>query len=121
MQVVDTNVNLTGQTASIPTTTAFYVNPGYCGLYAVWANVLVTSPGTAGSLTVGVEWSNGLLATGANTLTSAPIGLSGIGETGFLLGSFYSVASEPVAYNTNVTGAVGSPVYSLRLRFEFLG
>jgi hypothetical protein len=120
MQVADSAVNLTGQTTSIPVTQAF-ANPVCSGMYAVWVDVMVTSPGTAGTVVVTVEWSNGQAAVGASTVSSAPVSLASIGETGLLLGCFWAVANEPISYSTTVTGSTGNPVYVLRLRFEFLG
>ena len=114
-------LNLFGLTGSVPTTPFFTAGADEDALYAAWVDVVVTSPGTAGSLVVSLSYSNGTAAAGASILNSPAINLAVIGEQGFLLGVLHSVANQPISYGTAVTGAAGNPVYSLRIRLSPLG
>jgi len=109
---------LTGQTGSVPTTTLLKTGPLGAGMYAIWADVLVTTAGSAGTVTISVNWDNG---TSLASLTSQAFSLSTVGEQAALLGNFISVANSPITYATTVFGATGNPVYELRLRLMYLG
>lgn len=66
-------VNLTGQT-SIPPTNYFPIAPPATGM---WAVVIVTNAGSAGTVTVNVSWNNGTTAAGLN---SSAFSLTSVGE-----------------------------------------
>lgn len=124
MQVHENNplaLNLFGETGSIPSTPFFSSDPNGDRLYAVWGDVIVTSPGSSGEVVVSVSYSNGTGAAGSSSLNGPAISLRTLGEQGFLLGVLHSVANQPVDYNTTVSDAMGSPVYALRLRVQCLG
>jgi len=111
-------VDLVGQTASIPTQTLFNVGPLGAGVYVAFISVITTTAGSAGTVTVGITWNNSFTSAGFDTAT---FNLNTIGEQAALLGSFYSTFSQPITFNTTVAGAVGNPVYSLRIRLLYLG
>jgi hypothetical protein len=67
---------------------------------------------------ISVSWNNGITNAG---LDSAAISLSTLGETSSLLGCFYAVNTSQITYSTTVSGASGSPSYTARWRFQFLG
>jgi hypothetical protein len=111
-------INAVNQTASIPTTNVFVIAPPAIGMWAIWADVIVTSAGTGGTVTINVSWNNGTTTAGLN---SSAFNLNAAGEQAALLGNFYSITTSPITYSTTVNGASGNPVYTLRLRFQFLG
>lgn len=113
-----TILSLTGQTASIPTTTLLNVGPQNAGMYAVWCDVITTTAGSGGTVTITVNWNN---ATTFASLTSTAFSLTSVGEQAALLGNFFSTFSQPITFSTTVSGAGGSPVYSLYIRLEYLG
>lgn len=113
-----TSVTLLGQTASIGTTTLLAVGAGGAGIYVVYADVIVTTAGTAGTVAVNVSWNNGTTSAGLN---STPFSLTAQGEQAALLGNFYSTSGQNITYSTSVVGATGSPQYAFRLRLQFLG
>lgn len=112
------SVNLTGQTGSIGTTTLYAVPSNGAGMYVVYADVIVTTAGTGGTVAVNTGWNNGTTAAGLNSTAFA---LTAQGEQGALIGNFYSAASQNITYSTSVIGATGNPQYSLKLRLVYLG
>ena len=106
------SVNLTGQTGTIGSTTLFAVPSNGAGIYQVFADVIVTTAGTGGTVAVNVSWNNGTTTAGLN---SAAFPLTSQGEQAALLGNFYSTGSQNITYSTSVVGATGSPIYTLRL------
>jgi hypothetical protein len=117
-QDTPTILNLPNQTGSIPTTTLLNVGPNGAGMYAVWADVIVTTAGSAGTVTISINWNN---ATTFASLFSPTFALNTVGEQAALLGNFYSTFSQPITYSTTVSGATGNPIYTLYLRLEYLG
>jgi hypothetical protein len=111
-------VNSTGNSASIASTSLYAVTGSNGGMYAVYADVIVTTAGSAGTVTTTVAWNNG---TTAASLVSSAFSLAATGEQAALLGNFYVPAGQSVTYSTTVTGAAGGPVYALRLRLVYLG
>jgi hypothetical protein len=111
-------VNLTGQNATITTTTLFSVGSSGAGVYRVAFSLIDTSSGSAGTVTATIGWNNG---TGAQSSTTASLSLSSAG--GEVSGDFIftSAASQNITYATTVTGVLGSPFYTLKLRIEYLG
>jgi len=110
---------LPGQSGSIAPTTLYSVPPGNAGMYAVYADVVVTTPAAAGTVQVNVSWNNGTTSAGLN---SAPFSLAATGEQAALVGSFYSAGSQNITFSTTVSGVSGGPpAYQLSLRLVFLG
>lgn len=117
-QEIPNKIDLVGQTASIGTSNLMRVGPLGKGMYAIWADVLVTTPGATGTVVITIAWNNG--STSAS-LVSAPFSLAAAGEQAALLGNFFSIANSPITYATTVSGATGNPVYNLTLRLQYLG
>lgn len=117
-QEVPGSVTLTGQTGSVATSTLFNTGPLGAGMYVVFIDVITTTAGSAGTVSVGVTWNNGVTSSGFD---SSAFSLSTSDEQSEMLGNFYSIASSPITYTTTVTGAVGNPVYTARLRLLYLG
>jgi len=111
-------IDLVGQTASIPTQTLFNTGPIGQGIYVAFIDVITTTAGSAGTVTVGITWNNGFTSAGFD---SATFNLNAVGEQAALLGNFFSTFSSPITFNTTVVGAVGNPVYTLRIRLLYLG
>jgi hypothetical protein len=113
------NPTLPNQSGSIGTTTLYSVPAGNAGMYAVYADVIVTTPAAAGSVQVNVSWNNGTTSAGLN---SAPFSLAATGEQAALVGSFFSAGSQNITFSTTVAGVSGGPpAYQLSLRLVFLG
>ena len=112
-------VNLTGQTASIGTTTLFAVGASGAGLYRVSFSAIDTSAGTSGdTLTVTIGWNNG---SAAQTFTSPTVSLSSVGAEIDGVIVLFSAASQNITYATTANSVLGSPQYALNLRIEYLG
>lgn len=111
-------VDIVGGSSNIATTNFFPIAPPAQGMWAVWADVLVTTAGSAGTVAINVGWNNGVTAAGLN---STAFSLNAQGEQAALVGSFYAVNTTPITYSTTVSGASGGPIYTIRLRLQFLG
>jgi hypothetical protein len=111
-------VNIVGGSSSIPATNVFPIAPPATGMWAVWADVLVTTAGAAGTVAINVSWNNGVTSAGLN---STAFSLTSQGEQAALVGNLYAINTQPITYATTVSSASGSPVYTIRLRFQFLG
>lgn len=110
--------SLSGQTDSIGTTPLFNVPGPDSGMYVVYLDLIVTTPGAAGTVTVNVSWNNGTTIAG---LSSSAISLTSQAEQAALLGNFIAAANTTVTYSTTVSNASGNPQYTLNLRLVYLG
>jgi hypothetical protein len=110
-------IALTGQTSSISSTNI--VTPG-TGMFRVCGVITVSSAGTAGTVSLGLTWrdeggSESATLISSLALTSlAPLATAGSCQ-------ILTSTSAAIAYSTTVTGALGSPTYSLRISTEVLG
>jgi hypothetical protein len=111
-------VTAPNQTASISTATLYSVPGVGAGMYAVYADVITVSAGSAGTVTVNVSWNNGTTSAGLN---SSAFTLTAQGEQAALLGNFMVAANTTITYSTTVSGATGNPQYTLNLRLVYLG
>lgn len=115
--------NLTGQTASIGSTTLYTVPANGAGFYQANVDIITTQAGAAGNVTGSIGWNNGLVSTGATTSSGVDLSMLGAetGNAGFfgLPFTFYAVANSTIVYFSTVTGGAGS-TYSFRVRLEFL-
>jgi hypothetical protein len=111
-------VNLTAQTASIATSLLYATSPFAAGIYRVSVDLICTTAGAAGGVSIAIGWNNGV--TLAGLISGSPMSLSTPGESSSLSGTFYSAVSQNITYATTVTGGVGS-AYALRIRLEYLG
>lgn len=118
IQEIANKIDIVGQAGSIASSPLFTTGPLGAGIYVAFISVLVTSAGSAGTVTVGVTWNNGVTSAGFD---SATFSLAATGEQAAVLGNFYSISSSPITYTTTVTGGLGSPVYNLRIRLLYLG
>ncbi len=107
-------VGLTGQTASLATTNI--TASCSAGLYSLSYYLKTTTAGTAGTVSVTLNWNDGT----AMTVTSATASLSS--TTGLSQGTqvIKCGAASTVSYSTTVTGVTGSPQYSLDIAIEQL-
>jgi len=110
-------IDLIGQTGSVGPNTLFRVGPLGTGMYAVWADVIVTTAGSGGTVAVNVTWNNGTTTAGLN---SQAFSLTTLGEQAALVGNFYAVASQTITYFTTVSGVSGNPIYDLRIRLQYI-
>jgi hypothetical protein len=112
-------VTQTGLTAAVPQQT-FYVVPStpvdQAGMYRVSIDMICTTPGTAGTATTTIGWSNGITF---SSFTSGYLDLSTVGEMGDNAGNFYAASPQNITLLTTVTGGVGA-IYSLRVVLESL-
>src|SRR2546428_12455643 len=105
IQEVANKMDLLGQTGSIGTATLFNVGPVGAGMYVAFISVLCTTVGSAGTVSVGLTWNNGVTSGGFD---SAAFSLTTTGEQSALLGNFYSIARSPITFYNTVTCAGGS-------------
>lgn len=108
--------DLTGQTASIGTTTLFTAPSA--GPFRVSVYHLCTTAGTAGTLATTIGWNDGSVA---HTIApAANVALTAVGN--FAQGTAYLrvAAGQAITYSTTLTGVSGTPQYSLFIRVEAL-
>jgi hypothetical protein len=110
--------NATAQTASITPSTLYATPASGAGLYLVIVDTVCTTAGTAGTVSASIGWYNG--SASASTATG-PMSLSTIGSETTQIFTIYSAAIQNITYSTTVSGAAGSPQYSIRIRLVYLG
>lgn len=110
-------INLTGQTAAITTTTLYAVPGTGAGLYRATISLIVTTVGTAGTITASLTNNNG---TTSQTQTTSTLSVTTTGELTTTI-ECYSATSQNIQYNTTFNSVTGTPAYSLRIRLEYLG
>ncbi len=124
----NSNVDLTGQNASIATTN-IVGSTSLAGMYRVTAYLKVTTAGAAAdTLSITIGWIDGVGLSNAimmdfDQMLGAPTTLCNLGtinQTYNGIISFYCTASTAITYATNLT-KTGNPVYTLRLRLEYVG
>lgn len=106
------DVSLTGQNTSLGPTTIFTpVNPG---TYRASVYLVISTAGTAGTLSATISWTDDVQAQSTTTTTVA-LATSGA----FVQQTIYlrSVASA-ISYSTTLTGVLGSPVYAIFVDLE---
>lgn len=94
------------------------LNSAVSGMYAVYVDVIVTTPSASGTLQITVSWNNGVLPASMQT---AQIDLTQQGETAGLLGNFFSGNGQPVSYNAVATNDDGTERYQLAFRLVYMG
>src|SRR6266404_6503701 len=107
------SVVLPGRVASIGSTVLYAVPIGGAGMYRVSVDILVTTPGSGGTVQTNVSWNNGVTTSGLN---SALFPLNAAGEQAALSGNFFSTGSQSITFSTTVSGASGGPQYQISLR-----
>jgi len=112
------NLSLLAQTASIPTTVLYSVPFNKGGMYAVYLDIICTTAGTGGTVSASINWNNGTTSAG---LATATFSLATQAEQTVLYDNFVSAPSQNITYATTVSGATGSPQYSLGIRLQYLG
>lgn len=118
--------NLTGQTASIGSTTLLTGHSASAGLYRVSVYMKTTTAGSGGDVVrATVGWNDG----SAQTMNVPMLTTGGAGTNldlgtlnAFVQGSIvvYAAASQNITYTTTVT-KTGSPQYEIHVRIEQLG
>lgn len=111
-------INLTAQTASVASATLYAVPSSGAGFYLAIVDTICTTAGTAGTVSATIGWNNG---SAAATAASGAMSLSTLGNETTQIFTVYSAASQNITYSTTVTGAAGSPQYSVRIRLVYLG
>ena len=118
--------DLTAQTGSVAAVTLLTGTTTTTGMYRVSCYLKCTTAGTAGTVKATVSFNDGT----AQTLDIPLLTTAGVAGTlslttlnGFAQGSVvvYAAASQNITYTTTVTGATGSPQYTVRVRIERLG
>jgi len=110
------SVALSAQTASI-TATNVVASPTSTYLYEMSYYMTVSTAGTAGTCFLVFAWNDGA----AQTFSTETIDLSSTGAGSFISGKLVVKSSSSITYATTVTGATGSPQYSLNIRSLPLG
>lgn len=111
-------INSTAQTASIASATLYAVPSSGAGFYVAIVDTICTTAGTAGTVATSIGWNNGAASASAAT---GPMSLSTLGNETTQIFTVYSAASQNITYSTTVSGAAGSPQYSIRIRLLYLG
>lgn len=111
-------INLTAQTASVASATLYAVPSSGAGFYVAIVDTICTTAGTAGTVSTSLGWNNGSASASAAT---GPMSLSTLGSETTQIFTVYSAASQNITYSTTVSGATGSPQYSIRIRLLYLG
>lgn len=106
------SVSLTGQSASIGTTTFF--TTAAAGLYRITVSLITTTTGVGNVFTT-FGYNNG---TASNTIIGATLSFGSSGAEATNTFTFYSPASQTVTYATTYASTGG---YALRVRLEYLG
>jgi hypothetical protein len=107
-------LNLTAQGAAIGSTNM--TSAGAPGMYRMTYYLeTTTSDVTAGTIQFQIGYTDDV---GATTQVSAALVLTATGRTSGVLAIY--LASGEVAYQTNLTGIIGTSQYALRARLEFL-
>ena len=110
------SVNLAGQTAAISATNL--VTAAVAGLYEVTVDLIVTTVGTAGTVSGTIAGNNGSAAFSQTTGTAS---LTALGAEVSQTFTLYSAAGQNITYATTLAGATGTPQYAARIRVEYLG
>lgn len=117
-------LNLTGQTAAIGLTTLYTVPASGSGFYRVSYSLILTTAGTGGTIFNNFTWNNGIATgtiSGSSLSTTTTLGAEVTGYATNTGGVFYCAAGTVVTYQITFAGVTGSPVYTLRIRLEYLG
>lgn len=121
------SVNLLAQPAAIGLTSLYLVPGGAAGLYRVSGDLFITTVGTGGTISFGINWNNGVASIGISSGTVNTVGLGN--ETSSpvpsiaapFYGVLYSPAGANIFYSTTFNAVTGAPQYALRMRLEYLG
>ncbi len=109
-------VDLTAQTGSVTATNLF--TPSANGLFRVSYYLTTTTAGSAGTVSVTFTWTD---EAKAETFTSTALSLSALGALALQQPLvIYAKTTAAIQYSTTVSGATGSPQYSLHIRIEAL-
>lgn len=110
--------NLTAQTGSVASSTLYSVPAGGSGFYLVVIDLICTNAGTGGTVQASLGWNNGSASLSANSSSNS---LSMLGNESNQIFTVYSTGGQNITYSTAVSGAAGSPQYSVRIRLFYLG
>ena len=109
-------VDLSAQTGSVTATNLF--TPSANGLFRLSYYLTTTTAGSAGTVSVTFTWTD---EAKAETFTSSTLSLSALGalapQAPLVI---YAKTTAAIQYSTTVSGATGSPQYSLHIRVEAL-
>lgn len=113
--VIGGAIDLSGQTAAIALTNST-ITPYKTGMYRINYYMGITTVGTGGTGSVQFQWNDG--AATQNFVSST----TSLTALGYIAGSVdaYLIGGTNLAYQTNLTGATGTPAYQLRVRLERL-
>jgi hypothetical protein len=108
--------NLTGQTSSIGTTTLYSVPSSGAGLYSISIAYVTTTAGTAGTVSLTLNWNNGSIP---RSITFANVDLSVTGADFSGRQTIYSGVNQNITFSTTDSGSTGQ--YRLVILVEYLG
>lgn len=111
-----TSVSLTGQTASIATTTI--VTPSADGLFEVAVLHLVSVAGTAGTVQTVIGWTDEQGAHSRVIATNLDLTNASDQESGSAI--VRAKTTAPITYTVTVTGATGAPQFDLFINVRAL-
>lgn len=111
-------LNLTGQTAAITSTSLFAVPAGGAGMYRFTVSEILTTAGTAGTITTSVVCNNGVANVTQTTATITTT--ASLGTEVDAVFTCFAGASTAINYLTTFTSVTGTPAYSVRIRMEAL-
>jgi|SRR6267142_364682 len=116
--------NLTAQAAAISSTVLYAVPVGQGGVYRASGSIQMTTTGTGGNIRPAFSWNNG---TNGQSYQGTAVDATQAIESGsgiFTIPSqttFLAAQSTNINYQVIFSGVTGAPIYSLRIRLEFMG
>jgi len=113
---IPSDVALTGQTAAISSTTIYTATSIGAGFYRLSYLAIMTTAGTAGTITPTVTWNDGAARTKA--LTALTANSLGNNTSGVLC--MWLAASQAIAFSTAFGSVTGSPQYAIYFTLERL-
>lgn len=115
---INTNPIVSSPAASIASTVLYTTQSVELGHWRAILTLITSTAGTGGTCTVTLSYNNG---SAAQSVTSSSIALNTLGSEAQLVQSFYQGGAQNISYSTTVAAATGSPAYTLRIKFEFMG
>lgn len=114
------SVSLTGQTAAVGSALLYAVPASGAGLYRVTTHLLISTANAASDvITANIASNNGIIS--QSFVTGVIDSLLSAGNEYQSSRVFYSAASQNINYSTSIASALGTGVYAVRFRLEYLG
>lgn len=118
--LITPNVNLAGQTAAVGSTLLYAVPSTGAGLYRVTTHLMITTANASTDvITANIASNNGIIS--QNFVVGTIDSVLSAGNEFQSSRVFYSAASQNINYSTSIASALGTGVYAVRFRLEYLG